>query len=154
TVLVVGLAAGSARGAVTMQLTSANVSNPGDVGRVCVMLSTGGKQIAGTQNDLIWDGNCASLPDEHSCFVAGSHGKQLSAATRCGDFCLRAIIISLGDVNPIPDGPLYCCNFQSESEGGGCCAINMTNAAASDPDGNAVGASGVGGKICTSGSSN
>ena len=152
--LLVALAAAAAPAAVSMQLTSANVSNPGDAGRVCVMLSSGGAQVAGTQNDLIWDGNCASLPDESSCFVAGSHGKQLSAATRCGDFCLRAIILSLNDVNPIPDGPLYCCNFQSESDAGKCCTITMTNTAASDPDGKAISASGSAGRICTSGSQN
>jgi hypothetical protein len=152
--LLIVAAAGSAPAAVTMQLTSATVNNPGEAGRMCVMLSTGGAQVAGTQNDLIWDGNCASLPDEKSCFVAGAHGKELSAATKCGDFCLRAIILSLSDVNPIPDGPLYCCNFQSESDAGGCCGINMTNAAASDPEGKAISASGSGGRICTSGSSN
>jgi hypothetical protein len=139
--------------AVTMQLTSAQVANAGEAARLCVILGSGGQQVAGTENQFTWDGNCASLPDEGSCAVAGAHGKQLSATTKCGDFCFKAIILSLGDVDPIPDGPLYCCNFQSEAEPGQCCTINMVNALASDPGGNALQVSGRGGQICTAGSS-
>jgi len=52
--------------------------------------------------------------------ISGMHGKDLSAATRCGDFCLRAIVLSLTDVNPIPDGDLYCCRFSVHAAPGAC----------------------------------
>ena len=98
---------GAAAAAVSLQAGSVTVDAPFDDADVCVSLDTGGAAVAGTQNDLNWDGDCASLPGEDSCVVAGMHGKDLSAATRCGDFCLRAIVLSLTDVNPIPDGDLY-----------------------------------------------
>src|SRR5215813_11753174 len=87
--------ASAAIGVVSIDASSATVDAPGDTAELCVSLATGGKEIAGTQNDLNWDLGCATLDSEHDCTVAGMHGKQLSAATRCGDACLRAIIISL-----------------------------------------------------------
>jgi hypothetical protein len=138
----------AAAGAVSLQATSATVGAPGETADVCVALSTGGAEVAGTQNDLNWDGTCASLADERSCFVTGSHGKQLSAATTCGDFCLRAIILSLTDVDPIPDGQLYCCQFAVEAAPGSCCPIAVVNVGASDPQGRALVTNGHTADLC------
>jgi hypothetical protein len=80
------------------------------------------------------------------------HGKDLSAATRCGDFCLRAILLSLTDVDPIPDGELYCCRFTVEAAPGGCCPVSVVNTAASDPLGKAISASGNVAHLCVSSS--
>ena len=140
-----------ASAAVTMRAGSATVSAPGETADVCVSLDTGGDEVAGTQNDLNWDGSCATLAETGSCFVAGDHGKQLSAATKCGGFCLRAIILSLSDVNPIPDGLLYCCTFTAEAAPGQCCDIAMTNTGTSDPRGHALATNGIGGQLCVAG---
>jgi hypothetical protein len=143
------LGAGRPALAVSLQATSATVSQPGDHARVCVTLNSGGQQVAGTQNDLQWDGTCATLPSESSC-TGMVRGKQLSAAFPPGpDFRMRALVLSLSDVNPIPDGILYCCDFQVEADPGKCCRLVVTNAGASDPAGNALGASGNVAQLCT-----
>lgn len=134
-------------------VTSATVQNPGDSGQICVMFSSGGKQVAGTQNDLVWDGNCATLTDPPPCAVAGSHGKQLAKALLTTDFSFRGIVLSFNDTNPIPDGPLYCCSFESEANPGECCSITITNTLGSEPGGGQVTLSGNAGQICTAASS-
>ena len=160
-VLLTAMLAGGAQaahGVVTITATSANVNNPGDFGRICVVLHSGGEEVAGTQNDLRWDGRCATLPDKSSCSVTGSHGKSLQHTKdpQGSDFSYRALLLSLSDTDPMPDGPLYCCNFQGEAEPGQCCRINVTNVGASDPTGNALEAApGPPARLCTAqGSSN
>jgi hypothetical protein len=143
-----------ARAGVTLSVSSATVQNAGDSGQICVSLSTGGEKVAGTQNDLTWDGNCASLPGDSSCYAAGTHGKSLSGKLiTARDFTYRALILSLNDVDPIDDGVLYCCSFESEAEPGSCCNISIVGAQAADPSGKAIGANGRPGKICTAGDS-
>jgi MYXO-CTERM domain-containing protein len=125
----------------TVQLdpSSVSVAQPGDRGRTCVSLVTGGQEVAGTQNDLVWDGRCATLPYESACEVAGTHGKSLYARAGAGDDCrLRALVLSLSDVDPIADGVLYCCDFVVQAAPGTCCAVRVTDAGASDSRGNAV----------------
>ncbi len=136
---------------VTIRATSTTVGQQGDLGQICVMLETNGATVAGTQNDLNWDGTCASLPgDQSACFAAGAHGKQMQAGVpRGADFGLRVLMLSLSDVDPMPDGPLYCCRFQSEASPGSCCRISVVRAGASDPGGTAISARGVAGEICT-----
>ena len=153
------VAAAHPAAAVTILATSATVSNPGDRGQICVFLQSGGQQVAGTQNDLRWDNNCASMPvgagNKPACQVAGSHGKDLHTDFPPGpDFSVRGLILSFGDVDPMPDGPLYCCNFESEADPGQCCTINITNVGSSDPHGNALSTSaGPPARICTMSSS-
>lgn len=139
---------GAAAGAVALHASSATVAAPGDTADLCVALGSGGADVAGTQNDLNWDGNCASLSGPDSCSVAGSHGKQLSTATKCGDFCLRAILLSFSDVDPIPDGELYCCRFNVEAAPGGCCQVAVVNSGASDPNGHGLSVSGNVAHLC------
>lgn len=142
-----------AAAAVSLSASSAQVANPGDFGTICVSLNTNGEEVAGTQNDLTWDGTCATL-DEAQCAAAGSHGKQLSGKLiPQRDFTYRALILSLTDVKPMPDGVLYCCRFQAEAAAGQCCDIRMTNTQASDSAGNAVAALSNTAKLCVSGSS-
>ena len=139
-----------AHAAVTLQASSATVAQQGDSGTICVALIAGGEEVAGTQNDLVWDGGCASLSDTSSCYAAGSHGKQLQGKlldTR--DFTYRALILSLSDVDPMDSGVLYCCRFVSEAPPGECCTISMTGMGASDSEGNAIGALGSPGELCT-----
>src|ERR1043166_9302351 len=48
---------------------------------------------------------------------------------------MRALMLSMGDTNPIPDGNLFCCNFKMATPGQGCCGLTMGNVAFSDPIG-------------------
>jgi hypothetical protein len=155
--LLVAVAAQPSGGTVTIGATSASVASPGEFGRICVVLHTGGDDVAGTQNDLRWDGRCATLPDKSNCQVAGSHGKTLQHAInpQGSDFSYRALLLSFGDTDPMPDGPLYCCNFQGEADPGQCCTIALTNVAASDPEGTALAAvPGPAARLCTAPGSN
>lgn len=149
--LVAAASQAAASGAVSIQATSATVANPGDAGSICVVLTTGGNDVAGTQNDLTWDGTCATLPDPPPCQEAGTHNKRLRSGLVPSDsFRFRGLVLSLSDVNPMPDGPLYCCTFQGEADPGQCCAINVVNTGASDPNGKAISpVIGNSAKICT-----
>jgi hypothetical protein len=143
------LVAASASGQ-SLVATSATVQNPGDSAQICIVLNSGGKPLAGTANDLVWDGTCATLTDPPPCAVAGSHGKQLAKTLlNTASFTFRGIILSLSDTNPIPDGPLYCCQFQGEANPGECCPITVVNAQGSDPGGKATQVSGGTAQICT-----
>jgi len=136
--------------AVSLSASSTQVSNPGDFGQICVSLVTNGEEVAGTQNDLSWDGACATL-DESNCAAIGSHGKQLSGKLiPQRDFVYRALILSLTNVDPMDDGPLYCCRFQAEAEPGQCCDIKMSNAQASTSKGDAIAALTNTAKLCVS----
>lgn len=141
---------GSAGAAVTLQATSATVDQPGDVGDVCVVLDSGGASVAGTQNDLVWDGSCATLSDASACRINPDRDQQLFGAflAHQPDFTYRALVLSLSDVAPIPDGELYCCAFQIEASPGDCCAISVTDAAASDPAGHALPVAAAGTEVC------
>ncbi|MEO8604791.1 MAG: hypothetical protein ABI629_19635 [bacterium] len=138
-----------ALGSATLKLSSATVDAPGAAADLCLSLQTGGADIAGTQNDLVWDGNCATLRDESQCFATGTHGKSLLGKLLTNqDFTYRALILSLSDVDPIDSGVLYCCHFIAEADPGSCCNVNITGAGASDSRGNAVGVGGAPGKLC------
>ncbi|MGH7790160.1 MAG: hypothetical protein ACRERC_25055 [Candidatus Binatia bacterium] len=134
---------------VTLGASSVTVARPGEIAEICVSLDTGGAEVAGTQNDLVWDGECASLPDASSCVAAGAHGKSLYGhifALR--HFVYRALILSLSDVDPIDDGVLYCCAFTAEAAPGACCPIGLTNAQTSDPFGNSIPTRAINGAVC------
>jgi len=122
--------------AVSLQVTSASVSNPGDTTEVCVVLTTDGAAVAGTQNDLTWDGSCSTLSSAGDCRVNPAIGKELAGALPgTADFTYRAVVLSLTDVSALPDGPLYCCSIAVEARPGSCCPIAITHALASDPSG-------------------
>ena len=121
----------------SLDISSADVAQPGDVAEVCVTLDGEGQEVAGTQNDLVWDGTCATFLDE--CRVDPATGKDLNGRIQGSeDFRYRALVLSLTDVDPIPDGGLYCCDFQVEAAAGSCCAVEVVNAGGSDPQGNAL----------------
>jgi MYXO-CTERM domain-containing protein len=139
-----------ATAAVQLNASSATVPVGGDTATVCVALATGGAEVAGTQNDLVWDGTCATLPDESSCYASGTHRKSLQGKLLDNrDFSYRALILSLSDVDPIDDGVLSCCDFVVEAAPGTCCPVDVVSAGASDSKGNAVIAYGNRAKVCT-----
>lgn len=136
-------------GAVVMGLqpTTATVERSGDSARLCVELGGEGVTVAGTQNDIAWDGDCATLI---RCQASPTAGKPLSANVRPNSyFTLTAIMLSLGDLDPIPDGPLYCCDFRIETaEPGSCCSFSVQRARVSDPQARGADARGMGAQIC------
>jgi len=143
------LLAAPAAARVSLSASSSTVAHPGEAAQICVSLTTGGAEVAGTQNDLVWDGECASLPDDDSCAAAGSHGKSLLGRLFAArDFTYRALILSLTDVDPIDAGVLYCCSFIAEAAPGACCPIRLTSAATSDPNGNSIPTRATGGAVC------
>ncbi len=132
---------------VTLSLAPVTVAPGASTATVCVSLDSGDDLVAGTQNDLVWDGECATLPSARSCGAAETHGKDLSGRI-IGDFTFRGLILSLSDVNPIPDGELYCCDFDISLDSGECCEIEVTNPGASNPQGGALEVSSAGAEIC------
>src|SRR5215472_1143081 len=71
-----GYALPAAAGTVVLRAILVGVDS-GDAAEVCVSLDSGGARVAGTQNDLVWDGSCATLPDASACEAYGATGKQL-----------------------------------------------------------------------------
>lgn len=130
-------------GGTTLRAESVSVAASA-VARVCLELSTGGEEVAATQNDLRWDAGCLSLVDR--CTVDPAIDKMLLTNQR-GSNELRAIVISLTDIDPIPAGPLYCCDFRATAAAG-CCAIEVAGASGSDPEGRALAVGTVDGEVC------
>ena len=135
---------------VVLLATSVRV-DPGDAAEVCVSLDSGGARVAGTQNDLVWDGSCATLPDASACEANGATGKQLHGdLSHQQDFTYKALVLSLDNVKPIPDGELYCCRFQITDAQAACCPVRITGAAAADPSGGKLGVT-AGDPVCLTG---
>lgn len=119
-----------------------NVSAPVN-GTITVSLSTAGEEIAGTENVLQMGAvQIAARPNgKPNCSVneeidkaATSFAYQPSGCTP-GDTCtaVKALVLSLENVNPIPDGSvLYTCVVTGEG------SLECTNPGASDPAGNPI----------------
>ena len=118
---------GATAEAVSLGVSSATVAQPGGTAQVCVSLVTGGEEVAGTQNDLVWDGTCMTLND-NACSAAGSHGKQVNTRIQnSADFRMRVLVLSLSDVDPIDDGVLYCCQLPGRGAGAGRVATSRSS---------------------------
>lgn len=135
-----------------LQLNSASVEHPGAFADVCVALNTEGREVAGVQNDLVWDGACATLEDG-SCGIAPGVAKQFHGRIQSGPaFRYRALVLSLHDVDPIDDGPLYCCAFRVDAGRGSCCSVSIVDPGFSDSRGNALrGSAGATARLCVAG---
>lgn len=137
---------------VTLRAQSASVDAPGDTADLCVALDSGGAPVAGTQNDLVWDGSCATLPSASACRISPGTGKQLHGGFPPQfDFTYRALVLSLDDLDPVPDGELYCCGFIVEADPGSCCRVSVVRAGASDPRGSELAATGNSAQLCVRG---
>lgn len=138
-----------AAGVVALQATSATVAHVGEAADLCVVLDSDGEQVAGTQNDLVWDGTCATLASGADCHIDPATGKSLFGDVERGsEFTYRALVLSLSDVDPIPDGQLYCCTFSVEATPGSCCSVAVVNTAVSDSRGSAVSSTGSTAQLC------
>lgn len=117
-------------------LTLQSTRNDGGA-RLCVGLESAGAQIAGTQNDLVWNGECATLKP-NSCAAVPDVNKPLHGnAPSSMPNTYRALVFALDNVDPIRDGELYCCDFELTGENE-CCAVKLDRVAVSDPVGNAL----------------
>jgi len=115
--------------------------------RVCVGLDSGGEQVAGTQNDLIWDGQCAKLKPD-SCAAVPDSKKPLHGNTPASlQNTYRALVFALDNVDPIRDGMLYCCDFEITGSAP-CCPVRFDRLGASDPHGNAQTTKGEPPQVC------
>ena len=135
-------------GVVSLQATSATVAATGETADLCVVLNSDGAQVAGTQNDLAWDDSCATLASRNDCRVNPATGKSLSDSVASAGGFYRALVLSLSDVEPIPDGPLYCCTFGVRAAPGSCCAVSVLNTGASDPAGRVLVSVGNTARLC------
>lgn len=134
--------------AATLSIDSVGISDPGQKAVVCLHLDTEGQEIAGVQNEIVWDESCAQMVGR--CRATGSHGKTLNSARPPGTTgVLRAFLLSFSDVDPIPDGELYCCEFSTRlSQPGASCALRLQNVLGSDPSGRPISLAVRHGRIC------
>ncbi len=117
-------------------------------GRVCVVMDSGGVDIAGTQNDLRFDSTCAGL-EQANCVAAKQHGKPLHGSLPTNEpSTFRSLVFALDNVDPMTDGEVYCCDFTIKGEGDGCCQVEMTRVGISDPQGVALDATVKEDRVC------
>jgi hypothetical protein len=139
------LAAPAAAHAVSLTLEA--TKGEGGTIRVCVGLDSAGEKIAGTQNDLVWDGKCAALKP-NSCAAVPDSKKPLHGNTPPNlANTYRALVFALDNVDPIRDGALYCCDFELTANPE-CCAIKFDRLGVSDPVGNALPVTGQPPQLC------
>lgn len=146
------LASSSSARAATLTVGSATAQRSNEAVPICVGLVVGPDElIAGTENVLSWDGNCATLVAD-SCRANPAHGKEVFGAPQMGSpSSYKVLALSLTDTSPMPAGELYCCDFVAHAEPGGCCLVSVSAPGASDPNGMALPASsGPPGQVCVS----
>lgn len=141
-------------GVVSLQATSAEVMTAGEAADLCVVLNSGGAQVAGTQNNLVWDGSCAMLSSPADCRVNQATKKLLVGTLGPADNSYKALVLSLSDVAPIPDGQLYCCTFTVGAAPGSCCSVSVVKTEASDPTGHLLPSRGNTAQLCVVGGTN
>jgi hypothetical protein len=121
----------------------------GGVASFDVRLDSGGLGVAGFQDDIAFDpltpirGNGSGHPD---CTANPATGKPVFGAFHpngctVGVDCtsVRLLMLSLSDVNPIPDGVAYSCTVQIDAAApSGTYPLVGSNIASSDPFGNAL----------------
>jgi hypothetical protein len=152
--------------AVSMEISYA-ASAPGEQVEVAVVLHGHGHEVAGVQNDIIFDPAVVDLEKPSSCKINPAIGDRLAecdedpsaaackslqhnlaecpAAAGCPDGSeglkrFRGIVLSISNLNTIPDGELYRCRFSVAADADLTLGAPLlcVNAGASDPDGNAL----------------
>lgn len=123
-----------AAGEVTLIIGTAIIA-AGDTGTFDVSMDSGGLEVAGIQIDIFYD-PLAPI-DVPNCVVNPATGKQLNRAN-LGNRA-RFLVLSLSDVNPIPDGVLFTCPVNVPlSTPPATYPLTGANEGASDPDGMAL----------------
>jgi len=145
----VGMVVGSATG------------RPGEQVQVAVSLHTRGQIVAGVQHDIGFDRSTAvaALPNgKPDCLVNPDIDKMAAAGFQppgcTGVSChgVRVLVLSLSNTDPIPDGSrLYTCRVVIAADAApGRYRLAISDAVASDPDGQALPAYGVDGTVTVS----
>jgi hypothetical protein len=117
----------------------------GETGTLTATLTTGGASIAGTQNDIAFpaSGPIADLDGSPDCTVnrainKGGTSFAFLPAGCSGSACtgVRALVLALNNVNPIPDNSvLYTCNLSIAASASGTLTYANSNVVLSDPAG-------------------
>jgi hypothetical protein len=137
---------GTALASTVLQLTGAGgqppQAAPGTGTSVCIQMLNSDGQVAGVQMDFAWDPDCLSANVRSSggpqCRSNPATGKTVQSAMRGGS-SLRAIMLSVADVNPIPDGELFCCEFTVDSFASAAqCPIRLGNVIGANSTGQRV----------------
>jgi hypothetical protein len=151
-----------ASGSIPLIVLSETEARPGEVVRATATLQTAGATIAGTQNYIGFDPrqlvikgsnnqpDCSPNPairKEGTAFSFQPSGCRSGLSSSCTG--VRALVLSLSNVNPIPNGAvLYSCNVQlSPQASPGRHALVISRVGFSDPKGNAIDGKGVNGVV-------
>jgi len=162
---------------VVVQVGSANADPNSTTVQISVSMVTSDASIAGVQNDIIFDPALVDLSKASDCVINPDIGDKLAecdedpqtapckqlqrnladcpAAAGCPEGSeglkrFRAIILSTANVNTIPDGVLYTCNFTVKAASGTAMLENL-NFGSSDPGGTAVTTDGCNGQVVIGG---
>jgi hypothetical protein len=127
---------------------------PGSTVPVCVSLANNMGQIAGVQTDLSWDPNCVSPVVSGGfpvCRPNPSTGKD-ATPTMINGTSFTVLVFSITDLNPVPNGQIFCCDFLLvQSPPTPCCTIGVGNVRGSTARGGAItNIEGVDGQVCAS----
>lgn len=152
-------AAAATSGKPALMLSSAQ-GRAGEVVTVSATLTTAGDSIAGTQNDITFDPSqisvVAKANGKPDCSPNGQLGKEGTAFSFLPPHCqkqgctgVRALVLSLSNVAPIPNGSaLYTCRVAISSQASaGTHQLSITNAGFSNPTGQAISAASVNGAV-------
>lgn len=152
-------AAGGGSGGPTIALSSATAA-PGKTATITATLRSGGASIAGTQNDIGFDPRAVSIarkangkPDCRANSALGKEGTAFNfLPSKCGPGtcnAVRALVLSLSSVSPIPDGSvLYTCTVEVASGAtAGAKALTLSRVGFSDPGGKALSGAGADGTV-------
>ena len=135
---------------------------PGDVVTVTATLNSSGASVAGTQNDIGFDPKqiaVAAKPNgKPDCAANGQLGKEGTAfsflpqgCNAAGGGCtsVRALVLSLSNVAPIPNGSaLYTCQVRIAPQAGpGTYTLSLRRVGFSSPSGQAISGGGVDGAV-------
>ena len=151
-----------AGGGPSLSLSNAS-GGPGQRVDVSVTLRTGGASVAGTQNDLVFDPSQIAIqsatggtPDCSANRALRKNGTAFSFLPKgckptlgAGCTTVRALVLSLNNVDPIPDGAtLYTCKLQiSPQAKPGAQRLSMTREGFSDPQGKEISGSATNGSV-------
>jgi len=151
--------AGAARAVVVRMAEVAGQA--GDVVEIVAALEAGGASVAGTQNDLEVRAPLSvarranGRPDCDAEPSIDKQGTAFSVAACDLGACerLRALVLALDNLDPIPDGAvLYRCRVEIDAAAeSGVYPLAVINVGASDPQGNALPATGIAGSVSVGG---
>jgi hypothetical protein len=100
--------------------------------QLCLSLLPGGGEVAGMQVDFTWDPACMAPAGAAAvCRANPDTGK--TTYVRASEGMLRAIFFSISDVDPIPPGELFCCDFRAVAQS--CCSLRLSSVISSSPSG-------------------